>query len=144
MQARVSDVSEQSVDARVTIGHVQLKVADLERAIASITGYSASTSCNAWAAGPPSCPRVGTTTLGRIPGKAGVAGCRRRGPAGFHLASRYLHRAALGDAYRRLVEAGVPLDGASDHVISEVGGQRPGDFLSQRQQPNGGGRGPAR
>jgi catechol 2,3-dioxygenase len=44
-----------------------------------------------------------------------------RGTTGlFHLAILYPSRAALADALRRLNEAGVPLDGASDHGVSEA------------------------
>jgi catechol 2,3-dioxygenase len=38
----------------------------------------------------------------------------------FHTAILYPTRAALADALRRLIEAGVPLDGASDHGVSEA------------------------
>ena len=38
----------------------------------------------------------------------------------YHAAILYPSRAALADALRRLVEAGVPLDGASDHGVSEA------------------------
>ena len=38
----------------------------------------------------------------------------------FHTAIRYPTRRALADALRRLVEAGIPLDGASDHGVSEA------------------------
>jgi catechol 2,3-dioxygenase len=38
----------------------------------------------------------------------------------YHVAIRYPTRAELGDALRRLVEAGIPLDGASDHGVSEA------------------------
>src|SRR5206468_2702229 len=38
----------------------------------------------------------------------------------YHLAILYPTRAALADALRRLIAAGVPLDGASDHGVSEA------------------------
>jgi catechol 2,3-dioxygenase len=38
----------------------------------------------------------------------------------YHAAIRYPDRATLADALRRLVDAGVPLDGASDHGVSEA------------------------
>jgi len=111
-----------SIDPRVDIGHVHLKVADLDRAIAfyrdilgfevmqrygdqavflSAGGYHHHIGLNTWESrgGPP--PPPGTTGL-------------------FHAAIRYPDRARLGDALRRLVEAGWPLDGATDHGVSEA------------------------
>jgi catechol 2,3-dioxygenase len=38
----------------------------------------------------------------------------------FHLAIRYPTRAALADAVRRLIAAGIALDGASDHGVSDA------------------------
>jgi catechol 2,3-dioxygenase len=106
----------------VRIGHVHLKVADLERAIGfycgvlgfeltqrfgssaafiSAGGYHHHIGLNTWEskAGPP--PQPGSTGL-------------------YHLAILYPDRAALADALRRLVEARIPLDGASDHGVSEA------------------------
>ena len=105
-----------------TIGHVHLKVADLERAIGfycgvlgfaltqrfgtqaafvSAGGYHHQIGLNTWDSlnGPP--PSPGTTGL-------------------YHTAVLYPTRAALADALRRLVAAGIPLDGASDHGVSEA------------------------
>ena len=110
------------IDPRVDIGHVHLKVADLERAIAfyhgvlgfKITqryglqaaflaagGYHHHIGLNTWesAGGPP--PPRGSTGL-------------------YHTAIRYPSRAALADALRRVLGAGIPLDGASDHGVSEA------------------------
>jgi|SRR5579862_4919968 catechol 2,3-dioxygenase len=110
------------IDAGVGIGHVHLKVADIDRALAfycsvlgfqlmqryggeaafiSAGGYHHHIGLNTWESkGAPPPPR-GTTGL-------------------FHLAVLYPTRAALGDALRRLAEAGIPLDGASDHGVSEA------------------------
>lgn len=111
-----------SIDPRVQIGHVHLKVADLERALAfycgvlgfeltqrygssaafvSAGGYHHHIGLNTWESrgGPP--PPAGTTGL-------------------YHLAIRYPDRRTLADALRRLEAAGVPLDGASDHGVSEA------------------------
>jgi catechol 2,3-dioxygenase len=110
------------IDPRVSIGHVHLKVADLERAIAfyagvlgfevttrmgdsaaflSAGGYHHHIGLNTWESrnGPP--PPPNATGL-------------------YHVAIRYPDRAALGDALRRLVDARVALDGASDHGVSEA------------------------
>jgi len=110
------------IDPRVDIGHVHLKVADLDRAIAfyhgvlgfdvmqrmgpsaaflSAGGYHHHIGLNTWESrnGPP--PPPGSTGL-------------------YHVAIRYPDRGALGDALRRLNEARVPLDGASDHGVSEA------------------------
>lgn len=104
------------------IGHVHLKVADLERSLAfycgvlgfeltqrygkqaafiSAGGYHHHIGLNTWESQGGSPPPPGTTGL-------------------FHLAILYPTRAALADALRRLVEAGVQLDGASDHGVSEA------------------------
>jgi catechol 2,3-dioxygenase len=110
----------------VRIGHVHLKVADLDRALGfwrdvigleeqqrrigpdgrgavfiSAGGYHHHIALNNWesAGGPP--PPQGTTGL-------------------YHVALLYPDRRALAQAPRRLIEAGVPLDGASDHGVSEA------------------------
>jgi catechol 2,3-dioxygenase len=104
------------------IGHVHLKVADLDRAIAfysgvlgfslmqrygtqaaflSAGGYHHHIGLNTWesAGAPP--PPFGHTGL-------------------YHVAFLYPTRAALADALKRLVAAGIQLDGASDHGVSEA------------------------
>ncbi len=106
----------------VTVGHVHLKVSDLDRALAfyagvlgfEITqrygrdavflaagGYHHHLGLNTWESrgGPP--PARGTTGL-------------------FHVAFLYPTRALLADALRRLVRHGIPLDGAADHGVSEA------------------------
>lgn len=104
------------------IGHVHLKVADLDRAIAfysgvlgfevtqkygrqaaflSAGGYHHHIGLNTWES------RNGTPPP---PGHTGL----------FHTAFLYADCAQLADALRRLVEAGIPLDGASDHGVSEA------------------------
>ncbi len=108
-------------DAGVRIGHVHLKVADLERAIAfyhgvlgfdvvqrlgdaaaflSAGGYHHHIGLNTWESlgGSPPGPR--TTGL-------------------YHTAILYPSRATLADAFRRVIEAGIELDGAADHGVSE-------------------------
>lgn len=110
------------IDPRVDIGHVHLKVADLERALGfycgvlgfqltqrfgdsaafvSAGGYHHHLGLNTWESrgGPP--PAPGTTGL-------------------YHVAIRYPDRRALADALRRLLAAGITLDGASDHGVSEA------------------------
>jgi catechol 2,3-dioxygenase len=110
------------VDPRVGIGHVHLKVADLERAIdfyngvlgfdvtqrygrgaafLSAGGYHHHIGLNTWESAGGSPPPAGTTGL-------------------YHLAVVYPTRAALADALRRLIAARVPLEGASDHGVSEA------------------------
>ena len=111
-----------SIDTRVDIGHVHLKVADLDRSITfyrdvlgfelhqrmgeqaaflSAGGYHHHIGLNTWESRGGSPPPQGTTGL-------------------FHVAIRYPDRATLGDALRRLVEVGWPLEGASDHGVSEA------------------------
>ena len=110
------------IDPRVEIGHVHLKVADLERAIAfyngvlgfeitqrmgtsaaflSAGGYHHHIGLNTWQSRRGVAPAPGTTGL-------------------YHFAIRYPDRAALGDALRRLQQAQVALDGSSDHGVSEA------------------------
>jgi catechol 2,3-dioxygenase len=110
------------VDSGVDIGHVHLKVADLERALGfycgvlgfelmarygpsaafvSAGGYHHHIGLNTWESLGGSPPPPGTTGL-------------------YHVAIRYPTRAALGDALRRLRAAGIGLDGASDHGVSEA------------------------
>ncbi|MGB7160051.1 MAG: VOC family protein [Tepidisphaeraceae bacterium] len=117
-----SDQGGQSVDPGTRIGHVHLKVADLDRAIGfyhgvlgfdvtqrygrqaaflSAGGYHHHIGLNTWESAGGSPPPPGTTGL-------------------YHLAIVYPARAALADALRRLLEAGIPLDGASDHGVSEA------------------------
>jgi catechol 2,3-dioxygenase len=111
-----------TIDPRVDIGHVHLKVADIERALAfycgvlgfelqqrfadsaafiSAGGYHHHIGLNTWESKGGAPPAHGTTGL-------------------YHVAIRYPDRATLGDALRRLLAAGVPLVGASDHGVSEA------------------------
>ena len=106
----------------VRIGHVHLKVADLERALkfyrdvlgfevtqgygedaafVSAGGYHHHIGLNTWESKGGSPPGPGTTGL-------------------YHVAIVYPTRAALADALRRLMRAGVPLTGAADHGVSEA------------------------
>ncbi len=110
------------IDPDVRIGHVHLKVADLDRALGfyqgvlgfeltqrygrdaafvSAGGYHHHIGLNVWESRGGSPPPRGTTGL-------------------YHLAILYPTRAALADALRRLVDAGIPLEGASDHGVSEA------------------------
>ncbi len=111
-----------AIDPRVDIGHVHLKVADIERALAfycgvlgfelqqrfgeqaafiSAGGYHHHIGLNTWESRGGSPPPPGSTGL-------------------YHVAIRYPDRRTLADALRRLVEARVPLQGASDHGVSEA------------------------
>ena len=110
------------INAGVSIGHVHLKVADLQRALdfycgvlgfeltqrfgnsaafLSAGGYHHHIGLNTWESGGGSPPTPGTTGL-------------------YHLAILYPTRAALADALRRLIAAGITLEGASDHGVSEA------------------------
>lgn len=111
-----------TIDPGVDIGHVHLKVADLDRALAfyqgvlgfeltqrygtqaaflSAGGYHHHIGLNTWESAGGAPPAPGTTGL-------------------FHTAIRYPSRRSLADALRRLIEAGVALEGASDHGVSEA------------------------
>ena len=110
------------IDPGVRIGHVHLKVADLDRALAfycgvlgfelmqrygaqaafvSAGGYHHHIGLNTWESQGGSPPPPGSTGL-------------------YHVAILYPTRAALADALHRLIEAGIPLQGASDHGVSEA------------------------
>ena len=110
------------IAAGVSIGHVHLKVADLQRALdfyvgvlgfelmqkygdqaafISAGGYHHHLGLNTW------------ESLGGSPPPPGSTGL-------FHTAILYPTRAALADALRRLIQAKIPLDGASDHGVSEA------------------------
>jgi len=110
------------IDAGVGIGHVHLKVSNLDRALnfycgvlgfeltqryddkaafVSAGGYHHHIGLNTWESEGGSPPPGGSTGL-------------------YHLAILYPTRAALADALRRLTAANVPLEGASDHGVSEA------------------------
>jgi catechol 2,3-dioxygenase len=110
------------LDPGVDIGHVHLKVADLERAIGfyrdvlgfdlmqqmgdqaaflSAGGYHHHIGLNTWESKSGSPPPPGTTGL-------------------YHVAIRYPTREGLADALKRLVDNRVPISGASDHGVSEA------------------------
>ena len=111
-----------AIDSRVRIGHVHLKVADLDRALKfycdvlgfelrqrfgtqaafiSAGGYHHHIGLNTWESKGGSPPPSGTTGL-------------------YHLAILYPTRALLADAVRRVLAAGIELDGASEHGVSEA------------------------
>jgi catechol 2,3-dioxygenase len=110
------------IDPGVDIGHVHLKVADLERALGfycgvlgfeltmryghsaafvSAGGYHHHVGLNTW------------ESLGGSPPPPSSTGL-------YHTAIRYPTRASLADALRRVLAAGIQLDGASDHGVSEA------------------------
>ena len=109
------------INAGTRIGHVHLKVADIERALGfwrdvlgfeitqqregavflSAGGYHHHIALNTWESKGGSAPAQGTTGL-------------------YHVAILYPDRAALADALRRVQAASIKLDGASDHGVSEA------------------------
>jgi catechol 2,3-dioxygenase len=110
------------IDPSVHIGHVHLKVADIDRAIGfyrdvlgfdlmqrmgdqaaflSAGGYHHHIGLNTWESKGGSPPPPGTTGL-------------------YHVAIRYPTRAALADALKRLVDNRIPISGASNHGVSEA------------------------
>ena len=114
--------TQRSIDPRVDIGHVHLKVADIDRSLGfyrdilgfdemqrhgdqaafiSAGGYHHHLGLNTWESRGGSPPPPGTTGL-------------------YHVAIRYPDRRTLGDALRRLVDAKWPIDGATAHGVSEA------------------------
>ena len=115
-------MAEHRIDPRVDIGHVHLKVADLDRALAfwrdvlgfdeqarlgdqaafvSAGGYHHHIGLNTWESRGGQPPAPGTTGL-------------------YHVAVRFPDRRSLAEAVRRVLAAGAPLEGASDHGVSEA------------------------
>jgi catechol 2,3-dioxygenase len=125
LDPNLPDLSQRAVrpiDPGTRIGHVHLKVADLARALdfycgvlgfeltqrygseaafISAGGYHHHIGLNTWESKGGSPPPAGSTGL-------------------FHVAILYPTRAALAEALKRLIAAGVALDGASDHGVSEA------------------------
>ena len=122
MSFQVKPLETQKLHSDVRIGHVHLKVADLERALTfyhgvlgleitqrhgaqaaflSAGGYHHHIGLNTWESAGGSPPPPGTTGL-------------------YHVAILYPTRATLADALRRVLTAGIPLEGASDHGVSEA------------------------
>ena len=111
-----------SIDPRVRIGHVHLKVADLERAITfyrDVLGFELTQRFGAQAAFLSAGGyhhHIGLNTWESLDGDPPP-----RGSTGlYHLAILYPTRAELAGALRRLIEARIPLEGASDHGVSEA------------------------
>ena len=115
-------MKEKTIDPNVRIGHVHLKVAKLQRALdfycgvlgfeltqrygeeaafVSAGGYHHRIGLNTWESRDGSPPPEGTTGL-------------------YHFAILYPTRVALADALRRLMQANISLEGASDHGVSEA------------------------
>ena len=118
----MSELHHPKIDPMTRIGHVHLKVADLERALAFYRGVLGFTlaqrygSQAAFVAAGGYHHHIGLNTWesrGGHPPAPGTTGL-------YHLAILYPTRAALADALRRLIEADIPLDGASDHGVSEA------------------------
>jgi catechol 2,3-dioxygenase len=110
------------ITAGVRIGHVHLKVADLDRALAfycGVLGFEVTqrlSSGAAFIAAGDYHHHIGLNTWeskGGHPPPPGTTGL-------FHTAILYPTRATLADALHRLIAAGIPLDGASDHGVSQA------------------------
>ena len=114
--------SPRPIDPGVRIGHVHLKVADIQRSLGfyrdvlgfqltqrfgagaaflSAGGYHHHVGINVWESRGGDWPPPGTTGL-------------------YHFAILYPTRPALADALRRVLDAGIPLEGAADHGVSEA------------------------
>jgi catechol 2,3-dioxygenase len=110
------------IDPGVDIGHVHLEVADLERSLAFYSGVLGFQVTQRYG------PGAAFLSAGGYHHHLGLNTWESRGgappPAGstglYHVAIRYPTRAALADALGRLIAAGVTLDGASDHGVSEA------------------------
>jgi catechol 2,3-dioxygenase len=114
--------NDQTIDPRIRIGHVHLKVADLDRALhfyRDVLGFTLTQRFGAQAA---------FLAAGSYHHHLGLNTWESEGgawpPAGstglYHHAILYPDRATLADALRRVLAAGIPLEGASDHGVSEA------------------------
>lgn len=112
----------QPIHPQTKIGHVHLKVADLERAIGFYHGVLGFEVTQRWGSSAAFLSaggyhhHIGLNTwesLGGSPPAPGTTGL-------FHTAILYPTRPALADALRRLMRANIPLDGAADHGVSEA------------------------
>ena len=122
MSNEIESTPSASIDPATVVGHVHLKVADLQRSIRFYSdvlgfevmqrmgstaaflgagGYHHHIGLNTWESSGGSPPPTASTGL-------------------YHVAFRYPDRAALAIAFRRLVESSVPLEGAADHGVSEA------------------------
>jgi catechol 2,3-dioxygenase len=94
------------IDPGVDIGHVHLKVADIDRAIGFYRDV------------------LGFDLMQRMGDQAAFLSAggyhHHIGTGLYHIAIRYPSRAALADALKRLVDNRVPISGASDHGVSEA------------------------
>jgi catechol 2,3-dioxygenase len=110
------------IDPGVRIGHVHLKVADLERALKFYNGVLGFDITQRWG------KQAAFLSAGGYHHHIGLNTWESQGgrppPAGstglYHLAILYPTRAGLTDGLRRLVAAGIELDGAADHGVSEA------------------------
>ncbi len=122
MTERTMAPQSKPVHPAVRIGHVHLKVADLERALAfyrDVLGFEVTQRLGRQAAFLSAGGYHHHIGLNTWESQGGVA--PHRGATGlYHLAILYPTRAELADALRRLVHASIPLDGAADHGVSEA------------------------
>ncbi len=106
----------------VSIGHVHLKVADLERSLAfycGVLGFRLTQRYGkqaAFIAAGDYHHHIGLNTWQSQGGNPPPP----RATGLYHVAILYPDRAQLGDALRRLIDARIPLTGASDHGVSEA------------------------
>jgi len=112
----------ESIHPAARIGHVHLKVSDLDRAIAFYSGVLGFEVMQRY--GPQAAflsaggyhHHIGLNTWESL----GAPPAPRRAPGLYHTAILYPDRAALGAAVARVIRAGVPLTGAADHGVSEA------------------------
>jgi catechol 2,3-dioxygenase len=111
-----------AIDPRVDIGHVHLKVADIDRALAfysGVLGFELTTRFGDQAAFISAGGYHHHLGLNTWESKYGAPA--PHGSTGlYHTAIRYPDRKTLADALRRVLEAGIPIEGASDHGVSEA------------------------
>ncbi len=110
------------IDPRVDIGHVHLKVADIERSLGFYCGVLGFEVMQRWG------DSAAFIAAGGYHHHLGLNTWQSKGGSPppprstglFHVAIRYPDRRTLGDALRRVLEARIALDGATDHGVSEA------------------------
>jgi catechol 2,3-dioxygenase len=114
--------SPRPIHPETRIGHVHLKVADIERSLAFYCGVLGFELMQRFGSGAAFLSaggyhhHIGINTWESLGGKAPPEGSTGL----FHVAILYPNRAELADALARLAAAGIALDGAADHGVSEA------------------------
>jgi catechol 2,3-dioxygenase len=118
----MSTTTNTPIDPGVTIGHVHLKVSNIEKSLVFYCGVLGFEVIERWGTEAAFISaggyhhHIGLNTwesLGAAPPPSPATGL-------YHVAIRYPTRESLADALRRLIDAKISLEGAADHGVSEA------------------------